>query len=404
MGTFVCKQLLKPTLQMAKLFLLVVFGILLQACASLPLPLNNTIIEPLITSQNAGHFGARPAIISPAQIHMIGPEQEAKFLIFMNSPTRSSMPAHMRLFSYLQTITDNFNYQGNTFTASEALLSNSGNCLSLAILTTALTQLANLDIGYQLIDEVPVFNYRGTVVEKGVHIRSIVYAPTTIKTAEKTGWFGKKGIKIDYFPNNRGRFIDNINHTDYIAMYYRNIAAEAINAEDYNTAFWYSLESLTYVPNHSAAINMLAVINRRSGNLAKAEELYLHGITYAEEKLSLLKNYRVLLMNSGRQQDAAAIAKQLLVLEDPSPFHWLQMARNANTEGNFTHAVRYFRRAIKLAPYLHEAHLGVAQAEYQLGRLKAAERALESALANVYTVSTKNLYKAKLATLTREIY
>src|SRR5690606_9721405 len=142
-----------------------------------------------------------------------------------------------------------------------------------------------------------------------------------------------------------------------------------------------------------------AVVNRRVGDIDKAEAIYKYGIARADNKLTLLKNYHVLLLGSGRAEEAAEIERQLNSLDDPSPFHWFQLARTSYEERNYADAIRYYSRAIDLAPYLHEAHLGLARAYYEAGRLRAAERALETALENVFRPSTRNLYEAKLMTL-----
>ncbi len=361
--------------------------------------------EPVLslTSENTGDFGLRPAIISPEEIHQLTTAQTEDFLTFMASPRNASLKPHRRLFSYLEKIVSGFNYQKITYTATQAIELNSGNCLSLAILTTALAKAANLEIDYQLMNDAPVFELNDTIIEKGVHIRTLLYDPTWVGS-DNLLYFSRPGIKIDYFPTGRQRFIANLNENDYLAMYYQNEAVEAIAQNDLNAAYWFSIEMLKYVPNNSQAINMLAVINRRAGNPEIAEQLYLFGIEFADEKLSLLKNYHLLLSSAGRIEEAERIEIQLNSMNDPSPFNWFQLAVLAYDEGDFIKAIRYYNKAIELAPYLHEAHLGIAQSNYQVGRLRSAENALKRALDNVYKVSTRNLYQAKLVSLSKEIH
>jgi tetratricopeptide (TPR) repeat protein len=163
------------------------------------------------------------------------------------------------------------------------------------------------------------------------------------------------------------------------------------------------LTSLEYVPDHSPAINTLAIINRRAGNLDIAEKIYRYGIQYSNEKLSLLKNYYFLLESLGRTQDAETIQNQLAGIEDPSPFHWVQLARSSYDEGEYLAAIRFYNQALDRAPYLHEAWLGIAQANYEIGRYNRSRSALRSALEEAEKVSTRKLYEAKLVSLTREM-
>ena len=55
--------------------------------------------------------------------------------------------------------------------------------MSLAVVTTALAKLANIEIDYELIDSSPIYRLSGSVANRGVHIRSLIYKPQ----AEESG-------------------------------------------------------------------------------------------------------------------------------------------------------------------------------------------------------------------------
>src|SRR5690606_10408357 len=109
-----------------------------------------------------------------------------------------------------------------------------------------------------------------------------------------------------------------------------------------------------------------------AGQLASAEAIYLYALEHASEKLSLLKNYHVLLVSSGRFADAQIIQSQLDSMDDPSPLNWFQLARSSFEAEEYRDSIRYYRRALALAPYMHEAHLGVARAYHALGETEQA--------------------------------
>jgi Tfp pilus assembly protein PilF len=378
------------------------FILLLQACAS------PQIEEPpqlaLPDFGDSSRFGARPEIPTPEALHWLTPEQADAFRSYYNHPSRANVSPHRRLYQYLENLVGHYQYQAETRTASEVLAHGGGNCLSLAILTTALAQVVNLEIGYQLMDDQPVFEYQGSVVIKGVHVSSIVYNPEWARVAGTTAALGvSMGMRIDYFPELRGRFLANIDRAGYLALYYSNIASDAIGRRDYATAYWYAVEALHHAPTSGGALNMLAVINRRAGDFETAEGLYRYGIAHAEDKLSLLKNYHALLVTRGRQAEADLIQRQLDTMDDPSPLHWLQLARESHQNGDWESAIRYYRRVLALAPYMHEVHLGLAQSYYEAGQLRSAENALSEAVTLANRVSTRNLYKAKLLTLRQEL-
>ncbi|MES2604737.1 MAG: tetratricopeptide repeat protein [Pseudomonadota bacterium] len=373
---------------------------LLQGCTSIETgPPVQVEQQPTLVFNDDIRFGQRPAIPSPTELLQLTPSQEQAFRDYLLSPETQNTAVNLRVSNYLENLTSGFHYQGDTLSATDALASNSGNCMSLALMTTALADIAGVKIAYQLMDDIPVFEYRGTVVEKGYHVRSILYNNKVGVDENGMMWYTHSGVKVDYFRTEQARFVSNLKRGDFLAMYYSNMAADSIGAGDYNTAYWYARESLLHAPVNTVAINMLAVVSRRTGDEARAEELYRFGIAHAEEKLTLLKNYRVLLEAQGRQTEALAIGEQLEKMEDPSPFHWLQLARTSYENGEFDAAVRYFRRALEMAPYMHEAYLGLAQSQYELGNNYAATASLRKALDNVYRASTRQMYKAKLYSL-----
>ena len=379
---------------------------LLTACAGIE---PHVISEPPFAFENVELFGERPQIISVDEIHQLSPVQEQEFLEYFNAPFRQTTSAHRRLGNYLYHVTEGYAYHYDTYTAEQALELVRGNCLSLVILTTALAKLANVEIGYQLMDSSPVFQLQDTVVFKGTHVSSMLYDPnwgdenaeSDTDSNELMRISRRPGIRIDYFSTGTERFIRNITERDYIAMYYRNLAAEAIAKEDYINAYWFTLASMEYEPDSSHAFNTMAVIHRRVGDVAKAEAIFQYGIENLDDKLSLLKNYRILLNEQQRFAEAEEIGREIEWLDDPSPFHWFHAARDSYDDGHYHEAIGFYKKVIDIAPYLHEAYLGLAQSYYQLGQLKAAEKQMQLALEGAHKQSTKSLYQAKLMSLSR---
>lgn len=344
-------------------------------------------------------FGKKPEIISEDEIFQLSPGQEKEFLRYYYNGNNRNVAAHRRVYDYLKQIVSDFNYQGNTYTAEEAIRLSSGNCLSLAIITTALARVAHVIIAYQLVDDVPVYELKGQVVFKGVHIRSILYHTDTDLNSPKYT-IGRTYLKVDYFPSGNERFIKFIPESNFVAMYYRNKAAEAIAKGDVSTAYWLVKASLEYEPDSSQAINMMAIIHRHVNADLRAEEIYKYGIKYAKDKLTLLKNYRILLREQGRYDEVNQISEKIENYDDPSPFNMMQLAGEEYNNGNYSRAIHLYRKATEIAPYLHEGYFGLAKSYYQLGNIVAAERNLRYAEEHAFKMSTKSLYQAKLMVLT----
>lgn len=388
-----------------RLVFLLIIG-LLAGCAGLERKPGETAVvlteeEPVLSFESE-LFGEPPTdIIAVNEIYQLSDTQQNAFRNYLNHHSRQDTPAHKRVYEYLESITMNFGYQGNTYTAEEALRKTSGNCLSLAILTTALAQIAGVESGYQLIDSAPVFESQGNVVFRGQHVRTKLYAPLH---NDITGLrpIRRGGLLVDYFAREGDRFVSNISEVEYQAMYYENLASEAISRKDYNTAFWLLSKVLELTPHSSSAINSMAVVHRRAGYVNKAEEIYKYGIDNLPNKVSLLRNYRVLLEEQGRHDEAGVISERLVELDEPNPFDWLHAGQEAYDNGDFRDAITFYKKAVEIAPYLHESYAGMAKAHYKLGERTRAKRELENAQKFSYEKSIQSLYQAKLMALAGE--
>lgn len=350
-------------------------------------------------------FGEQPDIIAVEDVYRLSEDQRKSFQLYFDDPGRRDIPRHQRVYEYLETITMNFGYQGETFAAEEALRKSSGNCLSLAILTSALAELAGVEAGYQLVDSLPVFESQGNVVFKGQHVRTMLYNPE--KEVDNDGMaftlmLRRGGLLVDYFPSGGGRFVSNISEAEYQTMYYNNQASEAISRADYDTAFWLLRKALELTPDDAGAINSMAIVYRRAGNADKSEEIYKYGINNLPNKLSLLRNYRVLLMEQGRLTEVEEVNVTLAKLDEVSPFDWLHAGHDAYASGDFREAISYYQKAVEIAPYLHDSYAGMAKAHYQLGNRVSAKRELLNAQKFSYRKSFQSLYQAKLIALASE--
>lgn len=385
-----------------RLFYLLVISVLVGCAGFEQKPGENTPVpkvEKPVMSFDSELFGEPPTDIIPvSEIYRLSDTQQKAFQDYFNHPSRQNTPAHKRVYEYLESSTINFGYQGATYTAEEAMRKTSGNCLSLAILTTALAQVAGVETGYQLIDSVPVFESQGNVVFRGRHVRTKLYEPLP---QERKGLppIRRGGLLVDYFAREGDRFVSNISDAEYHAMYYDNLASEAISRKDYNTAFWLLLKVIELTPDSSSAINSMAVVHRRAGYVDRAEEIYRYGIDHLSNKVSLLRNYRVLLAEQGRDDEAAAINARLAELDESNPFDWLHAGQEAYDNGDFRDAIAFYRKAVEIAPYLHESYAGMARAHYKLGDRTRARRELENAQKFSYEKSIQSLYQAKLMAL-----
>jgi Tfp pilus assembly protein PilF len=271
--------------------------------------------------------------------------------------------------------------------------------MSLAILTTALARAANIEIEYQLVNRLPVYQEYGSLIFNARHIRSVIYEPLAEVGSGVQIWRNK--AVIDYYPSRYSYASGNVGVDKFVGMYYQNLAAEALAKDDFNRAFWLLKKSLEVDKDNAEAINSMAVLNRRVGDDVTAEELYKYGIKHADNKVSLLRNYHLLLTLQNRTVDAARVAKELEGLEDLNPFRWLHAANEAYDEADYKTAIDLYEKALEMAPYLHQGYFGIAKSEFQLGNYVASGEALDKAREEAFDMRAKDLYQAKLYALNK---
>ena len=375
----------------------VLSAILLTACASHEISFQGDS-KPILSFDDS-LFGDRPDIISPDAIFELTDTQQRDFFEYFDDSANGKLRTHERVHKYLELVTQEFDFHSDTRTAADTLGQAEGNCLSLAVLTTALANLVDVQVDYQLVESAAVFSVAGNVVTKGQHVRSLLYDPQWPKEDWTYRRGSRGGIQVDYFPDGNERFVGNLSYADYVAMYYTNTGGEAVIAGDLDTAFWLLMESLKIAPENAGAMNTLAVVYRRAGDEKMAERIYQYGIDHLPEKVTFLRNYRAMLRGQGRMEEAESISGALARLEGPNPIDWVIAGREAYAAGEYQDAVSFYKKATRIAPYLHEAYAGMALSYLQLGDSRRGENELRRALDHAQRRSARSLYQAKLMAL-----
>lgn len=111
-------------------------------------------------------------------------QQQQSFLQFFQAKIDNGYIPHEVISDYLGSALSNFTNYGKTYTAQKAMLENSGNCMSLAILTTALSRLVNVEMDYRKMHSLPVYEKHGNVILSSSHVQSLLYDPSFIPDEE----------------------------------------------------------------------------------------------------------------------------------------------------------------------------------------------------------------------------
>jgi Flp pilus assembly protein TadD len=387
-----------------KVFLSVMMIFFIYACSSSPKTKLSVIIEkeiPSIPILDGSYFGDKIDIISLENVYSLSEKQKVEFLEFYNSKSLITLAPHKRVFKFLKERLTSFDYYTTTSNASESLGQNRGNCLSLAILTKSLADITGIEIAYQLVESEPVYQKEGNLVISSQHIRTVLFEPNRLN-AGSFNIFPSR-IIIDYFPTYNSRILRKVGEAEFFSMFYSNRAVEAM-FKDNNLAYWYLKKALELKPDDSNALNIMALIHERAGYADYAEKIYVYGLEYSDKDadneknqyLDLLNNYHSLLIRQRRTEDAEKIALKISKRDESNPFKWISLGNEAYNERNYQKAISYFRKAKKLAPYLHDIYAGISRSQFQLGNNIGAGKSLEKALDKSHKPEIRDMYQEKI--------
>lgn len=378
-------------------WLLAMFLAMTIGCSSVEKPMAKSKAINLNTTL----FAFEP-VASEQELFSLTKVQQQEFSSFYQLETSKGYLPHEVIERFLQNNLSNFTYYGKTYIASKAMLNNSGNCMSLALLTTAFSRLVGVEMAYRKMHSLPMYEKHGNVILSSSHVQSLLYDPSFIPE-ENYIYLNRPAILIDYFPQEGNIRSKTVNTTRFIAMYYINKAAEYYIESDLNKAFAYANQAYQLDNESASAMNLLALLHKRKGDEVTAERLYLAAMESSDVNISVLDNYVNLLRQQGRTAEVQKIKKQIENIYDPNPYHWLEKAQLARSQNELDESEKFYRKAIKLAPYVKQAYLELHEVYLLQGRKSLAISTLQESLPWLHEPKQKRQYKKKLYQLSAAI-
>jgi Tfp pilus assembly protein PilF len=383
---------------------LILSGLLiLMACATTPPSHGTDTAEeaaPIRPLPNTTLFGPSEPAPTPESLIALTPEQEQFFLDYFHGDTVRGLPAHHRIREFLTNRLEGFGYLEETLSASQAMTEHRGNCMSLAALTLALSNVVGVETRFQMVNTPPIFDRDDRLILSSNHVRSRVYDPDYEPEPGQLV-VQRPHVIIDYFPDDRGVSGKRISRQAFMAMLYRNLATEVMLEGDLDKAFTLTREALAQAPDHADSLNLLGVLHRRAGDTRKAEAYYEYAVQIHGDRVDILNNLANLLRHQGRIEEADRVESRLARLDDPNPFHWLELGEQAQQRGRPQQALKWYAEALDRAPYLHEAYWRMAIVYRDLGQTRRSMEVLEKAKALSQRQAQDN-YQAKLHSLKSE--
>ena len=383
-------------------FVLVLSAWLMSACSStqsthsaernIPLPDNGSYF----VGMSEASISTIPQAPSIESLSALLPEQIQELDAFISQPEVAVLSKRYQVAQFIKYKMVNFNYEGLNYNTSEAWLNKSGNCMALAMLTYGVAKQLGVRAVFQVVHSAPLLTHiSNDLVVTSDHVRTFLYE------TDSGGVYvnGSDFTVIDYFPDRNDRTGAVVRDAEFIAMFYRNLAADALLENDLMQAYSLLEKGLTLAPKYIPLINMMAVVHRRVADYQVADAYYQYGLQFESNSLTLLSNYNYSLSSQGKVLEADAIYQQLLQLENNTPYGWYSMGNEALRLQDYVAAETYFKKFINNSPYYHQAYYELAKAQNALGKKVMAKKTIEQALALTSMGKSQQKYLAKLSWL-----
>jgi tetratricopeptide (TPR) repeat protein len=278
-----------------------------------------------------------------------------------------------------------------TATARETFHERTGNCLAFTNLFVALAREAGLRVSYQAVDIPPVWSSDGELAILSLHVNVRVHRAGTQRG-------GALDRVVDF---NAPTFTGNYPQrpvADHVidALFYNNLAVDALQAGDDRGAFVYFVKALTSDPRSAATWANLGVLYQRHGAQAHAEAAFLQALNADSMHKVAMSNLARLYDRRGDHALAASYRERVRRHQLMNPYYHAFMAEQALAEGDIDTALEAIDRAIRLRDQEHQFHFLRARALQSVGDSEAARVSLLRAHDHAGFATVRDQYRRKL--------
>jgi tetratricopeptide (TPR) repeat protein len=228
-------------------------------------------------------------------------------------------------------------YPNKTFTAEEAFQQEQANCLAFSSLFIAMARYAGIDAHYQLISKNPSWDKQGQWVRLNIHVNVIVPLPGDYHYI----------IDIDPQPVRHGDNQHFVADDTAVALYYNNLAIDALSQEDLAQAYSYLINAIKLAPEQELLWTNLGTILRKNNQPTEAAEVYDVALKINPNSNTALNNLSVLYSTIGDEDKANFYANKIRRHRNKNPYYHYQLSLQAQQLGDYEQAISHLKDAIK---------------------------------------------------------
>jgi Flp pilus assembly protein TadD len=246
---------------------------------------------------------------------------------------------------------------GNTKTAIETFEAGSGNCLSMTNLFIALARYSGLDANYHLVRARPEWNQAGNVLLWTQHINST----GVLRSGES--------YVLDFLPGQRlfREEMETVSDQYALAIFYNNLAAEAILRKHYTAAQGFLRTALALEPTISDVWNNMGATQSRLAKPDLAMASYQQAIHLDSYNNTAMSNLSRLYFAEGEETLGQYYLDRVLRYRLKNPYYRYANAQTALLDEDYEKAREELSAAIRLKEDDPSFFIALAQAYDGLG-------------------------------------
>ncbi len=276
-----------------------------------------------------------------------------------------------------------------TKTAKQTFYDRVGNCISFTNLFVALGREAGLGVVYQTVDIPPLWYSDSEFVILNNHINVLV----------NTKFDGRIAVdfNIPEFKGNYDSFV--VSDTHAVALYYNNLAMEALTGGDLETSFRYLKKAILLEPYIPGPWVNLGVLYSRNGSPDYALAAYRRGLDLDSDNRSALTNIASLYRSQGKIGAANRYSRRIQAYQRRNPYFHYSRARHSFENDNIDEALESLNLAIKLKENEHQFYFLAGLINLRLGKQQEALQSFIEARELAGYASAQAKYDSKIALL-----
>lgn len=255
-----------------------------------------------------------------------------------------------------------------TLTAREAFRTRRGNCLTFSNLFVAMARESGLNAWYREVEIAPEWSSIDDTLLVSMHVNAA--------TAERGTEYV---VDVSRRRQRDGERVRRLSDREAEAMFYNNLGAHALVANDLPMAYAYFLKAISTHDQLPYAWTNLGVVLRRNEQTEDAILAYETALQIDDDHSVALNNLFSIYDEDGPAEAAAAIQARVERNRRRNPFYLNYLAEIAIEEELWDEAIRYANRAIRLQEDEYRFYYRLAQSQYQAGETDRAQSNLELA-------------------------